>query len=274
VIIHQNIFGPPPHVDDPSVANVARVYDTLLGGSAGTSVDREHARQVEQLMPGSGECARANRRFAAAAVRVLVERGIRQFLDLGAGIPTAGGLHEIALRADPGVRWVALDNELVAVSYGELATQDNPRVQYVYGDFTDPAEVLRNPVVSATLNRSEPVAVLLCAALHFVGDESDPAGLVAMYRDATVRGSGLVVSHGTLEDPSLPQMAQVPGLYERANNQPTLRSKAEVLRLAQGYDLLEPGCVFTADWRPEGLRLVDNDQPPKSGAYCFVGIRR
>lgn len=275
MIHHDNILdidATPPHVDDPSVPNVARAYDYLLGGSCNTAVDREHARMTEELMPGAGECARTNRAFATRATRVAVEMGITQFLDLGAGIPTAGGLHHVALDCDPTVRWVAIDNELVAVEHGSLVTEGDDRVQYVYADLTKPHRVLRHPVVLEMLDFSRPVAILLCAALHLVNDAADPAGLVAAYRDATVRGSALILTHGTKDDPNVARgMAKLPGHYEQANNQYTPRSRDEVLRFAAGYDLLPPGCVLTSRWRPETLHAVD--QEPKAGAYGFMGVR-
>jgi hypothetical protein len=223
-------------------------------------------------MPGTSECARTNRRFAAAAVTVAIEHGIRQFLDLGAGIPTAEGLHNIALKADPGARWVAVDNELVAVAAGELHTQGDSRVRYVDADFTDPASVLCNPDVASTIDLAKPMLVLLLAALHLVSDDANPAALVDAYRAATMPGSMLALTHGTSDDPNLPQMARLPRLYEKANNQYTPRTRAEIERFADGYDLLPPGCVLTADWRPDDI-LIDGRRP-LSGAYAFVGIRR
>lgn len=266
-----DINSHPRLVDDPDKPNTARVYDALLGGSMNTTVDRAHAAQAEKLMPGTRECACTNRRFAVAAVETAIRHNVRQFLDLGAGIPTVGGLHEIALRADPGARWVAVDNELVAVAAGQVFTEGDDRVQYIDADFTKPDSVLSNPDVLSTLDLSRPVMVLLCAALHLVGDFATALAVVDAYREATVPGSMLALSHGTADDPNLPGMSRLPELYERASNQYTPRPRAEIVQFARGYDLLPPGCVLTADWRPDDILI--GGRKPLSGAYAFVGTR-
>lgn len=267
--ILENSDQPLVDVDTP---NVARIYDYLLGGGHNLRVDREHAERTKRLMPSAEECARTNREFATTAVQVAIrEYGIGQFLDLGAGIPTAGGLHATAQRLDPNVHWVAADNEPVAVEVGMDVTQDHRHVQYVLADFLRPWTVLKSGAVRDTLDFGKPLGIILCAALHLVPDGRGPVALVARYRGLTVPGSVLILSHGTLDDPDVPAMREMPEHYRQASNQYTPRSYDEVVRFTKGYTLAEPGVAFTGRWRPELLRSAA--RPSKSGAYAFLGVR-
>jgi len=269
---HPDINFRPMRVDDDGIPNAARVYDYLLDGSFNTLVDREFAAIIERQMPSTRECVRNNRAFATRAVRHAAERGVRQFLDLGAGIPTAGGLHKVAEEVDEDIRWAAIDNEAVAVATGELTTENDDRVTYVYADFTEPGTVLNNPAVRATIDFTEPVLVILAAAMHFVADSKNPYDVVAAYRDATVSNSMIALTHVTADDPNVTEMNATADSYSSTRNGVTVRSFGQVRRFADGYTVVEPGIVLTADWRPDGLR--DASVIPKSGAYGFVGIRR
>lgn len=269
---HPDISFRPMRVDNPDIANAARIYDYLLDGSLNTKVDRDFAEDIVRRMPSTRECVRNNRGFATRAVRYAAERGVRQFLDLGAGIPSAGGLHKVAEEVDPHFRWVGVDNEAVAVAAGELATEGDDRVAFVYADLATPAKVLNNPTVRATIDFSKEVLVILAAAMHFVGDDRDPYGVVRAYRDATTANSLIALSHGTTDDPSVQEMNAAADSYSRTRNGVTVRSFDQVRRFADGYAVVEPGIVLTADWRPDGLRSAGTPAP--SGAYAFVGVRQ
>src|SRR5689334_8693366 len=178
--------------------NVARMYDYFLGGSHNFAVDRKAAAAVLAAVPGIRALARQNRNFLRRAVQYLAHQGVRQFLDLGSGIPTVGNVHEIAQRDAPGSRVVYVDIEPVAVSHSRTLLEDNPDTAVAQLDLRRPDQVLDSPEVRDLLDLTRPVAVLAVAVLHFLPDSDDPAGVLARYRDAVAPGSRLVVSHASL----------------------------------------------------------------------------
>jgi len=235
-------------IDKP---NAARMYDYALGGAHNFAVDRDLVRQAEQTMPGGvARVAHANRAFLGRLVRWLVAAGVRQFLDIGSGIPTLGNVHEVAQRAAPGTRVMYVDVDPVAVAHSRLILSGNPDAEVIEGDLRRPGEILTDPTVLSTLDFNEPVAVLLVAVLHFVPDEDDPAGLVAGLVDALAPGSYIGLSHGTDEDND-DEAATMSRLYRRTTMPLHLRSRREVLALLHGLDLVEPGLVPVADWHPD-----------------------
>ncbi|HWC79938.1 MAG TPA: SAM-dependent methyltransferase [Pseudonocardiaceae bacterium] len=229
--------------------NAARIYDYVLGGANNFAVDRDFAKRLLVTMPDAQVQAQQNRNFLRRAVSFLVGRGVRQFLDLGSGIPTVGNTHEVAQRLDPEVRVLYVDNEPVAVAHSELILADNPRADVLRADVADPAGVVGHPRATALLDFSRPIGVLMFAIVHFMPDEADPAGLVAGYRDATVPGSYLAMTHGTADH--RPELRPVAEAYQQTANPVTLRSRAAVLALFDGYELVPPGLVFGPAWRPE-----------------------
>ncbi|WP_433871608.1 SAM-dependent methyltransferase [Saccharopolyspora sp. CA-218241] len=254
---------------DLDTPNVARVYDYYLGGAHNFQVDRRFAEKAIAMFPATRELARRNRAFLQRAVRELAGLGCEQFLDLGSGIPTAGHVHEIARRTAPRARVAYVDNEPVAVEHSRMLVGDVDGVVAVRADFTRPDEVLGHPEVRSVLDFDEPIAVLFCAALHLVPDEDDPYGLVARYRDATAPGSYLAVSHGTLDN--RPDIAALVRHYARGvSNRFIVRDRAECARFFAGYDLLDPGVVFTAQWRPDE-DPSQNEEAERSGVYAGVG---
>ncbi|MCA1656060.1 MAG: SAM-dependent methyltransferase, partial [Pseudonocardiaceae bacterium] len=189
------------HTDRPSWAresidlerpNAARIYDYLLGGAANFEQDRVFAEKLLEVMPQARAAARLNRAFLRRAVRFCVEAGIRQFVDIGSGIPTAGNVHEIAQAVAPTTRVLYVDNEPVAVTHSELLLRDNPWATNMRGDLTDPEPVLASPLIDF----SQPVAVLMVSVLHFVPDSAAPHEAVARYVSALAPGSFLGLSHG------------------------------------------------------------------------------
>lgn len=253
---------------DINTPSVARVYDYYLGGSHNFAADREFAKEAIRKFPAAPDLARRNRNFLQRAVRVLAGRGCRQFLDLGSGIPTAGHVHQIAGELIDDPRVVYVDNEAVAIEHSKIMTADIEGVEAVYGDFKRPDRLLQDPVVRSTLDFDEPIAVIFCAALHLVPDEDDPWSLVAAYRDATVAGSHLAISHGTLDNREDLQ-ALVQHYSSGVSNRFIVRTRAECEALFPGYELLEPGVVFTDQWYPE--HEVDQEEASRSGVYAGVG---
>jgi hypothetical protein len=234
---------------DLAKPNAARIYDYILGGANNFEVDREFAKGLLKVLPDAQALAQENRAFLRRAVGFLADRGIRQFLDLGSGIPTVGNTHEVAQRIDPDARVVYVDNEAVAVSHSELILNGNANAAILRADIRDVDAVLRHPITARLIDFAEPVAVLAFAVLHFVPDEQDPYGLVARYRDASAPGSYLALSHATSD--GRPEIREIAGAYRQTANPLTERSGAEVARMFDGYELAEPGLVFTRDWRPE-----------------------
>ncbi|MDR7301125.1 SAM-dependent methyltransferase [Haloactinomyces albus] len=259
-----------PEQVDLSKPSAARVYDYFLGGSSNFAIDREFAREALQIFPGAREYARLNRMFLQRAVRFMADNGIRQFLDIGSGIPTVGAVHEVAQAAAPESRVAYVDNEAVAIAHSEIMLEGNDNAIIVQGDMRAPEELLRDPDLTALLDTSEPIGVLMLAMLHFIPEQDDPAGLVERYRQLLAPGSYLAISHGTDDD--LPEITALGDLYKNSTNPATLRTKQQVTALLQGFELVDPGIVFTPEWRPESPEEVGDD-PQRSVAYAGVGYK-
>jgi hypothetical protein len=235
---------------DPTKANIARVYDYWLRGTHNLVADRELARRMESLDPLVPAAARGNRAFLGRVVRFLVtECGIRQFMDLGSGIPTVGNVHEIAQHAAPSTRVVYVDRDATVVALGRELLAGNDMATVIHADLRHPEDVLGNPQTRKLIDFTAPVAILFVATLHFVLDSEDPHRIINDYRDAAAPGSYMVISHVSNEDnPRL--AASIERLYtgRAANGQ--ARSREEILSLFGGWELAEPGLVYAPCWRP------------------------
>lgn len=253
---------------DVEQPNIARVYDYLLRGAHNFEKDRELARKGLELLPNLADAARFNRAFLFRAVRFCMEQGIRQFLDLGSGIPTVGNVHEVAHDIQSDARVVYVDNEPIAVTHGEQLLRDVPNAETILADIRDPDAVLDHPRVRELIDFDEPVAVLMVAVLHSISDEDDPAGLVGRYREVMVPGSYLVLSHGT-PDKSSESLRNYIQLYAETPNPVHQRSHERVSALLDGFDLVDPGLVWTPEWRPEDQGDVPAD--PERG-FCYAAV--
>jgi hypothetical protein len=248
--------------------NAARMYDYALGGSHNFAVDREMVEKVEAMMPGSALIAHANRAFLRRAVRYCLDAGIRQFLDIGAGIPTVGAVHEVARVAHPPSRVVYIDTDPVAVAHGQAILRDTGSVAAIGGDLRHTGEILADPRVTKLIDFTRPVAVLLIAVLHFVPDTDDPGGIVGTLRDRLAPGSHLVISHGTTD--ALPDEADAVGQVYKGTSTPlSLRPRAAIAALFAGFELVEPGLTWVTDWRPDGTE--DADAPVRREMLAGVG---
>jgi SAM-dependent methyltransferase len=253
---------------DTTRPNPARVYDYLIGGANNFEADRKLAKDLIATDPNVAYMTIENRAFLRRAVGFLAKAGIDQFLDLGSGIPTVGHTHEVAQRINPLARVVYVDMEAVAVAHSQIILAENANADIVRADIRDPEQVLQDPVTQRLIDFTRPVAVLMFAVVHFIKHEAKPAELVKTYRDATVPGSYLALSHGTNEDqPRLIEAAKQYGT--RATSQATLRNRAEIRAFFDGYELLEPGVVFTTEWRPE----LPVDDPANAGILAGVGTK-
>ena len=240
----------PPGVD-LNVPNAARMYDFALGGYHNFAVDRDMVERAEAAVPGARLIAHANRAFLGRVVRWLLAAGVRQFLDLGSGIPTLGNVHEVALGAAPDARVVYVDVDPVAVEHSATLLADNPFADVIQADLRRPAEILASPTVNDLLDFAQPVAVLMIAVLHFVPDTDDPAGIVTQFADALAVGSFVALSHGTRPAERLGDVETVGQLYERTTTPLHLRDRHEVGKLVAGLEIVEPGVVPVSEWHPD-----------------------
>lgn len=242
------------------------MYDYALGGGHNFAVDRKMVDELDALVPLVGQMCRSNRAFLRRVVLTLVERGIRQFLDLGSGIPTVGNVHEIAQEADPQARVVYVDNEPVAISHSTQLLEGNDRATAILADMRDPAGILEHPQTRQILDFDAPVGLLIVAAYHYVADSDGPIELMARYRDALVPGSYLGLSH--LHAIDSPDVASVIKVMKRSSNPVYARSRAEIADLFTGFELLEPGLVPTGQWRLDSTRSPVDDK-----VLAGVGIK-
>lgn len=236
-------------IDKPSPA---RIYDYHLGGRHNFPVDRDVAEQVARIAPEFPVILRANRDFLRRAVEFLVDAGIRQFLDLGSGIPTACNVHEIAQQAMPDARVVYVDVDPVAFAHSREILRGDPRAAAVHVDLRDVAGVLRSPEVGRLIDFSQPVGLLMVAVLHFIPDCDDLEGVLTSYRHALPGGSHLVISHGASDADLAPEGAdEALDVYSRRVTEFTLRDKVAVTRMFSGWELVEPGVVLINEWHPD-----------------------
>jgi SAM-dependent methyltransferase len=254
---------------DLTKPSAARMYDYYLGGAHNFSVDRELARKVLEKAPDLPQAVQANRAFLHRAVRYLLSQGVRQFIDIGSGMPTEGNTHETAHREDPGARVVYVDHDPVAVVHSELILADTPNVKVLAADLRHPDYIMDSPQVRELIDFSEPVGVLIVAVLHFIPDQDDPLGIVRQFRDAVAPGSHLVISHGC-HDARQDAMEDVATLYKSAADQLTHRTRAGIQALFAGWEIIEPGVVWLPEWHPDWPDLVGDD-PSACGIAAAVG---
>jgi S-adenosyl methyltransferase len=255
---------------DTTIPHPARMYNAYLGGKDNYPVDREAVRQVLRGFPEVRAIARANRAFLQRAVRYLTgEAGIRQIIDIGTGIPAAGNVHEVATQVAPDARVVYVDNDpIVHVHANALLAGTGMGI--VLADLRDPSAILAHPTVTALIDFSRPVAVLLVAIVHFLTDAEDPAGIIGTLRDALAPGSYLALSHGTADFHPPGTARQAAAAYDTAAAPLVLRGHAQVAAFFVGFDLIEPGLVQAPLWRPDGRPPRPKDLA-KIGIYAGVG---
>lgn len=235
--------------------NAARMYDYLLGGSHNFAADRQAADAVLAVAPEVGVAARANRAFLRRAVRYALDEGVRQFIDLGSGIPTVGCAHEVAQGFDPESRTVYVDVEPVTIAHARTLLRGNPNADVVEADICFPDMVLRDQVTRRLIDFTQPVAVLCVAVLHFIPGDVDL--VLAPFRSIMSPGSVLAISHAT-SIRTTAQTIEVERLYQRTPTPLQLRRPDEVLALFQGLDLApstagssDAGLVTVAEWRTD-----------------------
>ncbi|MEU5879598.1 SAM-dependent methyltransferase [Spirillospora sp. NPDC047279] len=248
---------------DTTTPNAARMYDFFLGGKDNFPADREAAERILKFAPETLHVVRQNRAFLARAMRYLTEAGIRQFVDIGTGLPTQNNVHELA----PGARVVYVDNDPVVLSHARaLLTGGTGDVAVVEGDLRDPEAILRHPTIASMINFDEPVALLLLAILHFI--PGDPADLVERLCAPLPSGSHLVVTHATPQDGDRADLPKVMDIYDSSSSPVTLRERDQILPFFKGLDLTGPGLVYVSQWHTDPSRVPSG--PDRSRAYAAI----
>lgn len=254
---------------DPSRPSVARIYDYWLGGSQNFEADREAGRRAAEAMPTLPTWARANRVFLRHVVGELVGRyGIRQFLDLGSGVPTVGNVHEIAQAAEPGATVVYIDMDPVAIAHARALLAGNPTVHAALADLREPRVVLEHPVVRDAIDWDEPVAVLMFAVLHFIADDAEAGRIVRAFTEPCVPGSYLAISHGGYDHADLEAQQNAARDYMKFTGVPfTPRAAEQIAPWLDGLEIMPPGLVNVDVWLPN-LRIGGNPAPPSLGVLA------
>ena len=254
---------------DASVPNVARIYDYLLGGKDNYSADRDAAVELVRLIPDALRAAHHNRRFLQRAVRFLTaDAGVRQFIDIGTGLPTQGNVHEVAQSINPDARVLYVDYDPVVISHAQALLVKNPLVVAINRDLRDPVQIITHPALQALIDLNKPVAILLVAVLHFIRDVDDPHEIVEELKAAMPSGSYLVVSHVTADEVPAQVYSKVRELYDRTTALATARTREEIERFFDGMEMIAPGVTDVSVWQAESTLL---GEPSRTLFYGGMG---
>lgn len=261
-------LGWPPREFDTGIPHSARMYDYWLGGKDNFAVDREMAELFLQQIPSLREMAMENRDFVGRATQVLAAQGLRQFLDIGTGIPTSPNLHETAQAIAPDAHVVYVDNDPVVLAHARaLMGSDSTTVAYVEADLREPGKILAEPQLARVLDLDRPVALMLIAVLMLLDDKGDPYATVSTLREALPSGSYLALTHPTQDfDPEAMGIVTAAATQGGMTFRP--RSRDEVADFFGDWELLDPGLVPVRSWRP----VTEPDDP--ESAYYWAGVAR
>jgi S-adenosyl methyltransferase len=250
-----------PEGIDVSRPSIARIYDYLLFGKDNFAVDRAAAQKLMESRLDPRRLSLANRGFLLRSVRFLAEQGISQYLDLGSGLPTVPNVHEVAREIVPDARVVYVDHDPIVVTHNDalLATRDG--VITIRADVRDPGAVLGDDALATCIDFSKPVAVLLLSVLHFISLEENAPAIIARFRQRMAPGSYLAISLGTSDGADPEMLVEATQTYAGARMPFTLRSRAQIMELFDGFELIEPGLVSLPEWRPD----PNTDRTPLNG---------
>lgn len=263
---------------DSTTPTPARLYDYYLGGRNNFAVDREVAEKLRVSLPELTDAAWANRGFHQRAARwMAAEHGIRQFIDLGSGLPTQGNTHEAVSQVAPDARVVYVDLDPMVLAHARALLSGTDATTVIQADLRDPAAVLGHPELRALIDCSQPAGLLMTAVLHFVADESDPWGLVAQYTSELAPGSYVALSHATADKLPPRAVQAMYDTYAHATEKIHLRPKGDFERLFDGLELMapfdgaDPGVTFVGKWGAEDPPAADSDG--SRVLYCGVARR-
>lgn len=266
-----------PAAVDPARPAPARIYDYLLRGTNNFESDRAAAERIMSVVPEVRDCAWANRGFHQRAAKWLAERGIRQFIDIGSGLPTVGNTHEVVQRVDPECRVVYADNDRMVRDYSGALLDDPGRTRVIQADLREPAALLEHPDLRDLIDFGQPAGLLMTAVIHFVAEESDPWGLVARYMGELAPGSYLSLSHLTDDQKPPRAVSEFCQVFDHATEQMHFRSKSEVQRFFDGLELVPPygtgtegWLCYAGDWGADDPALADSD----GSRWLYCGVAR
>ena len=263
-----------PEGIDVTKPSPARIYDYMLRGTNHFAADAAAAERILTVVPEIRDCAWSNRGFHQRAATWIAKQGVRQFLDIGSGLPTVGNTHEVVSKIHPDARVVYVDNDPMVELYSQELLDDSGRVSVLCADLRDPGSILDHPAVRKLIDPEEPTGLLMTAVLMFVADEDDPWSLVARYVAAMRPGSYMSLSH--LTDDAKPPLA-VDGfrrVFDHATEQMHFRSKAQIARFFDGLELVPPyvgappSITYSGLWGAEDVKLADSDG--SRWLYCAV----
>ncbi|WP_020668470.1 SAM-dependent methyltransferase [Amycolatopsis nigrescens] len=263
---------------DTEKPSAARMYDWYLGGNQNWAVDREFGRQGERLWPQIKQVARQNREFMNRVVNAALDAGIRQFLDVGSGVPTVGNVHEIIrekLPPDERATVVYVDYEPVAAAHSTVILERDGATDWaglVQADLREPAAIFANPTTRRLIDFDQPVCLLVIAVMHFIGDDDRPSELLADYRERLAPGSWLALSHVALDaapEEGAAQLRRFAETYKNTSNPAWLRTREEIEPWFGDWPLLEPGLVHPLDWRPN---RKPTDRQLEARPYFWCGV--
>jgi hypothetical protein len=261
-----------PSKIDRSRPSVARMYDYYLDGKDNFAVDREAVARVEAVMPDVRQVARENRAFLRRAVRFMAAAGVRQFIDIGAGLPTAGNTHEIAQQTAPGSRVVYVDNDPMVLAHGRALLATDQSTTVVAADLRRPAEVVEHPETRQLIDFQQPVGVLLIAMTHFLLDAEREQVMHAL-QEAIAPGSHVAITHVTGDRHARETVEGVQRAYSATPTPIYFRTYPDVLRFFDGLSVVEPGVVFVDRWRPEPAEASrPTNVPATDWLYGGVGL--
>jgi len=269
--------SPVPAGVDASVPTPARIYDYMLRGEHYLDVDARAAEQILRAVPEIRDCAWSNRGFHQRAAKWIAEHGVRQFIDIGSGLPTVGNTHEVVQQVIPEARVIYIDNDPMVEAQGRSLLAGAGTTAVIRGDMREPDTILGHPEIRRLIDFSEPVGVLMTAVLMFVSDGSDPWGLVARYMNAVAPGSYLSLSHLTDERKPPLTVERFRAVFDRASERMHFRSLADIARFFDGLELVppyegaDPGLSFTGVWGAEDPVLADSEG--QRWLYCGVARR-
>ncbi|MFI0480360.1 SAM-dependent methyltransferase [Actinomadura sp. 9N215] len=263
----------PPGVD-ASVPSPARMYDYFLGGTENFEVDRLAAEKVRESVPEAEDAAWANRGFLQRAVSWLAGKGVRQFIDIGAGLPSRNNTHDAAQAVAPDARVLYIDNDPIVRVHAEKLLAGSSGTAFITGDFRDPDGILGHPETLATIDFDEPVALLLVALTHFVADDDDPWGLIRRYMDRLVPDSYLALSAATHDRHTERSVQGIKEVYSRSSAGVHTRTRAEIERYFDGLEIVPPydgapaTLAYAGEWAADDVDAADSDGSRWS--YCAV----
>jgi hypothetical protein len=252
----------PPGVDTRT-PSVGRIYDYLIGGKDNYAADRQAADDLAAIIPSVRAIATENRAFLGRAARFLYEEaGIRQFMDVGTGLPTQHHVHQVV---GDDCHVVYVDNDPVVLAHARALLPRTSRITVMDADLRRPETILGHPDTDKLIDFSQPVAIMLVAMLHFIVDADNPAEIVATFRERMAPGSYIVISHDTRTGPSASAIAQAEDVYQRANAPLLFRSREEIEGFFAGFELIDPGLVYVSQWRPD-------DRQPSDARWILGGV--